>query len=197
MDMLSSAQLQSISQQRGISYEPIEDVDPLVVRTRMSRHFPMPRAQAFDLLSKPENHVPLFSIIKGTTPPIRSGIEQVLPDNQFFAFEHVEEGNLPARLMLILYSLEPPARIIKEPVTNPFENPGIDLQDKKRGRVSFSFDEIGPDFTNIIAESVFHSETGAVFARGFIDHVWLNFYERLMVSRGMIEHSEMLSGDGS
>jgi hypothetical protein len=40
---------------------------------------------------------------------------------------------------------------------------------------------------------MFHAVTGAVFARGFVDHVWLNFFENMMLASGMISDEEFLT----
>ena len=193
MEPLSLDRLQSIADARGLSYEPLEDADPLVVRTRVSRPFPVPQQTAFDAFSDPMSHVPLFSIIKGSTPAIRAGIDRLIPENQFFAFEHVEESALPPRLMLVRYTLNPPLEILKEAVTDPFMLGGDEVMDKKRGRVRLLFEKLTDDETRIVAESTFQSTTGAVFARGFIDHVWLNFFERMMVVNGMMSEKEYLT----
>ena len=48
--------------------------------------------------------------------------------------------------------------------------------------------------TRLTTTSVFHAKTGEVFSREFIDTVWLNFYERMMVISGELREEEMRTG---
>lgn len=250
----SPSSVVDIARIRGIDYDAIPDSNRFVVRTRLSKVFPLPQMAVFDSFTDPMSHVPLFRIIKGSTPPIRYGVHRIVPSNQFFAIEHVQESTLPPRLMFVRYTLEAPRRIIKEAITDPFlprekrvaENspdngnerssepidhsdaPGrrdsppkpdegeprhpsevpdrrdspsgpeeeegpIEPLDRKKGIVIMTFDKVDDAHTTIQAESTFYAETGAIFAREFIDRVWLNFYERMMVANGMIREDEMLT----
>lgn len=207
-------ELRKIAKARGVRYEPIPDPDPLIVRTQMSKIFGIGQDDFFSSFADPMAHVPLFSIIKSSTPPIRYGIQEVLPENQFFAFEHVEEGNLPPRIMLVKYTLKRPTLITKEAVTNPFVDTDKDPEpstpaptrkpkkkkgpiepyDKKKGIVLMRFTKVTGNRTRLTTTSIFHAETGSIFARRFIDAVWLNFYERMMVINGTLKESEMQTG---
>ena len=202
MAIINEVQLTRIARRRGVVYRAIPDSDPKMVRTFMSRKFPIPQVTMFQAFSDPVAHVRLFSIIKSSTPPIRYGIEQILAKNQFLAFEHVQESNLPARLMLVKYTLYPPRKILKEAVTDPFmegrkggrmTKEDLTIMDKKAAKVVIKFEKISKAETRIVTESSFRVETGAVFTRKFIDHVWLNFYERMLVANGQISESEMLT----
>jgi hypothetical protein len=97
--------------------------------------------------------------------------------------EHVEEQAFTPRLMFIRYTLNPPDMIIKEGVPDPFADlDKIDPQaDKKKAKVIMKFAERGANRTLVTVESEFQASTGAVFMRGMIDHVWLNFFENLMI----------------
>lgn len=194
MQALSFDRIQEVAGLRDISYEPLEHDDPLVVRTRMARNFPVPQETVFDSFADPVSHARLFAIIRNSTGPIREGLEEVLPDNQFLAFEHVQEGQLSPRIMLLRYTLERPYRITKEAVTDPFLSDDIDiLSDRKRAKVVLEFERVSDNETRIITESEFQTATGAVFSREFIDTVWLNFFERMLVVNGQILDTDMLT----
>lgn len=193
MDPLSAEQLISISSARGIEYNAIADDNPLVVRSSLSKVFPVSAEAAFQRFADPTEHVALFPIIAQTTPPIREGVHDFLPENMFYVIEHVQEANLPPRLMLAKYTLQPPFTIIKEMVTDPFSNPGDVESDKKRGALTFRFDPTGDAESRLTIESMFHAETGAIFARGFIDRVWLNFFERMMMEHGQLSQDQFLT----
>jgi len=194
MRPLSTQQIENIVNLRGLTYEAIPHADPLVVRTRISRSFPVPQQQMFDAFADPVAHIGLFPIIVGSTSPIRRGLEGVLKPNEFFAFEHVQESTLPPRVMVMKYTLEPPYKISKIGVTDPFVDEGdVKIQDKKKAKVSMQFDAIDSQTTNLITDGEFAATTGAIFARGFIDHVWLNFFERLMVANGQLMETDMMT----
>jgi hypothetical protein len=191
MDPLPPEELKRIARLRGIRYRALKDPDPLVVRTSMAKTFPVPQQTVFDSFADPVAHVRLFSIIKGSTKAISKGIEPLLRPNQFLAFEHVQESNLPPRLMLLKYTLEPPRRILKEGVTDPFLPDDMTPMDKKRAKVIMEFSSVAEEETEIKTTSSFQVSTGAVFSRGFIDRVWLNFFERMMVANGMLKKRDM------
>ncbi len=193
MEPLSSDELRTVADARQITYEPVADENPLVVRTRMSREFPVSQKDMYELFADPSQHVGIFKIIMGSTPPIRAGIEELVPENSFYAFEHVKESNLPPRLMLAKYTLNSPSTIFKEMLTDPFSPDDDALADRKRGALTMKFDALGEKSSRFSVESQFHAENGSVFARGFIDRVWLNFFERMMSARGMIEEKDFLT----
>ena len=191
MQPLSMKEIRIICRIHNIRYRAVKDKDPLIVKTVMSKAFPLPQQAVFDSFSDPVAHVGLFEIIKGSTKAIRKGIEPLLKPNQFFVFEHVQESSLPPRLMLIKYTLIEPNRIIKEGVTDPFEPTDITIQDRKKATVVMDFKSISKNETEIKTTSAFQASTGVVFSRGFIDRVWINFFERMMVANGMLKKSEM------
>src|SRR5690606_2866805 len=120
-------------------------------------------------------------------------LEGPLAANEYIVIEHVEEAGLPARMMVVKYTLDPPSRITKEAVTDPFHDGDI-ASDRKKGVVTIDFEELGRNLTKITTESVFTTNAGPVFVRGFIDHVWLNFYERVMVDTGELTPAEFMTG---
>ena len=193
MEPLSPDELRSVADARQISYEAIADESPLIVRTRMSREFPVSQREMYEFFADPEKHAGLFKIIVASTPPIRSGIEELVPDNAFYVFEHVKESNLPPRLMLAKYTLDAPNSIIKEMATDPFAADDFALSDKKRGILNMKFDVVDDNNSRFSVESQFQAENGSIFARGFIDRVWLNFFERMMSMRVMLEEADFLT----
>ena len=182
---------QTRSVHHGIKYRALRAKDPLVVRTEMSKAFPIPQQAMFDSFADPVAHVRLFAIIKSSTKAIRKGIENLLGENQFYAFEHVQESNLPPRLMLLKYTLEPPTRITKVGVTDPFLVETVRPMDKKKAAVTMDFAALSKQETEFKVTSSFATTTGEIFSRGFIDRVWLNFFERMMVANGMLKKRDM------
>jgi hypothetical protein len=194
MRALALGELQQIAVTHGIRYDTPPDVETdteRVVRTTLSREFAIARDAAFNTFADPQRHVGYFDIIKASTPLIP--LEGPLNADEYIVLEHVQEENLPPRLMVVKYTLTPPSTIRKEAVTDPFSNTDI-FSDKKRGLVVLKFDEVGRDRTQVTCDSTFSTNRGPVFVRGFIDHVWLNFYEKLMVETGELAAPQMLTG---
>jgi hypothetical protein len=195
MRALSLPQLQQIAMVHNIRYEtPIDEetASERVVRTTLSREFALDREGAFNTFADPQRHVDFFDIIKASTPLIP--LEGPLRADEYIVLEHVQEENLPPRMMLVKYTLTPPSTIRKEAITDPFSDNDI-ISDKKKGLVVLQFDEIGHHRTQVTCESTFRTNRGPVFVRGFIDHVWLNFFERLMVETGELAVPQMLTGE--
>lgn len=191
MKPMTTEEIRRIVRLHGIRYRAPKDKNPLVVKTTMAKVFPISRKAAFEAFSDPVAHVGLFEIIKGSTKPIRKGIEPLLKPNQFLAFEHVQESSLPPRLMVMKYTLDPPRSISKEGVTDPFLESDVHIEDRKKALVRMDFTSVAAKQTEIKTTSTFTTSTGAIFSRGFIDRVWLNFFERMMVASGMITKTEM------
>lgn len=190
----SLTELKSIAEFRGITYEaPEEEIkeNQRIVKTTLSRDFPIDRELAFASFADPQTHVKYFDIIQSCTPLIP--LEGALEPNAYIVLEKVQEENLPPRLMIIKYTLNPPFSILKEAITNPFDD-SLQLMDRKKGIVAMRFEEMGRNSTKITCESTFTTTNGPVFVRGFIDHVWFNFYEKLMVDFGEISRDEMITG---
>jgi len=89
------------------------------------------------------------------------------------------------------YTLEPPLRITKIGVTDPFLDDKVRLSDRKKAKVVMEFLEISKKETEFKVTSSFETTTGEIFSRGFIDRVWLNFFERMMLANGMLEKKGM------
>jgi hypothetical protein len=195
MQALSAEQLTSIAHARGVTYETLPSANPLTIATRMSREFPLSREFAYTAFADPATHVRLFSIIRGSSTIPKEGIAKIVPPNQFYVLEHVEEQAVTPRLMFIRYTLNPPDTIIKEGVPDPFGDlDDIDpLADKKKARVIMRFAERGANRTLVTIESEFQASTGAVFMRGMIDHVWLNFFENLMIETRELSLAERMT----
>lgn len=187
-------ELEAIAALRGIEYvaPPEEETDTLrIVRSRLGRTIAIPRDAAFARFADPQSHIQYFEIIKDSTPLIP--LEGVLGGGQYVVLEHVQEAMLPPRMMVVKYTLSPPDLITKEAVTDPFQE-GSAVEDKKKGLVTLRFEEAGKNSTKLIVESTFSTNKGPVFVRGFIDHVWLNFFERLLVETGEISAGDMRTG---
>jgi hypothetical protein len=194
MQALALDQLNAIAVQRGITYEAPDEVIEgglRTVETTISKTFAIDRDAAFATFADPQEHVNYFEIIKASTPLIP--LEGVLAPNQYIVLENVREEQLPPRMMLVKYTIERPNRIIKEAIADPFND--IDpLADKKKGKVIIDFRDVGRNETEITCKSTFITNNGPVFVRGFIDHVWFNFFERLMVQTGEISNDQMFTG---
>ncbi|MER9456569.1 hypothetical protein [Mesorhizobium sp. M0478] len=197
MKPLPQERLQRIARARNVHYEPLPNDNPLIVATRMSREFPLARDTAFALFADPATHVRLFSIIKGSSTIPREPIAKMVPINQFYAVEHVEERDPTPRFMLVRYTLSPPDVILKEGVPDPFGDldglGDVGPLDKKKAKVMIRLEDAGENTFLLTTESAFVAETGEIFVRGLIDHVWLNFYENLMVELKEIRPDQIMT----
>ena len=145
----------------------------------------------------PQTHVRLFSIIKASSTVPREAIGKLVAPNQLYAIEHVEEQDVTPRMMLVRYTFSPPSMIFKEGVADPFgdldQMGSVEPTDKKKAIVIIRMEPRGGTATKLTTQFTFTATTGKVFARGLIDHIWLNFYENLMIELKELSRGEILT----
>lgn len=106
------------------------------------------------------------------------------------AFEHVNEAG--PMLAVVKYRFNPGESIIKEIITNPF---AVEAMDKKKGVVRFDLEDAPEGGTRLKATSIFETPAGPTpFVRGLVDHVWLDFFENVMVEFGELEQANKKAG---
>ena len=183
--------LTDIANQWNIEYEPFNTESQDSISTRLSRVFNASQERMFDIMADLEGHEGLFSHCKATmvVDKDKSKLGAVLEPNQFLVVSDVAEGG--SRLAVSRYTLTRPTLIVEDLMTDPWPNSGV--EDRKDGRISWAFESLGPDRCRMTCEGTFKIDTGKVFVRGLIDHVWLDFFENMMVELGEISRSQKLT----
>jgi ribosome-associated toxin RatA of RatAB toxin-antitoxin module len=173
----------------GITYEPLKEDQEGIIATRLSRVYPASQERLYEMIADLEDHSRLFSHCKSALVVDKTGLEKVIDENQFIVVSDVAEGG--SRLAISRYTLQRPHRIDEDLMTDPW--PATGVEDRKDGRISWIFEAEGDDRCRMTCESEFEIDTGVVFVRGLIDHVWLDFFENVMVELGELSRSEKLT----
>jgi hypothetical protein len=189
MKKLSTEKLNELTNHYGIAYESPPNVEGEPIKSQLSRTFNISKEELFSVLSDIFAHERLFSHIGSSSVVDKSRLSAVVGENETLALEHVKEAG--PMLALVKYTIDGTDKIQKDIVTNPFGD--VNARDKKHGTVEFQLNSIAPDQTTLTAKSTFQSASN-VFDRALIDHVWVDFFENVMVHTGELNPAEKLAG---
>ena len=197
MRTLSDAELAKIAAIHGIQYQPTttgtfaptDTPTPNVVQSMMSRVFRISRPQLYTLLADIHAHSRLFRNIQASVVTPKAALSSVAQDEEL-AYEQVTEAG--PMLAAVKYRFTTDKAIEKHIVTNPFS---AVASDKKRGVVNFELEDAEPEGTRLTTRSIFETPAGPTpFVRGLVDHVWLDFFENVMVEFGELQAANKLAG---
>jgi hypothetical protein len=150
-----------------------QSTSPII--SEFTQFIPYPREKVFAIVADVRNHAKLLRNIKGRIVIPRSEMtREAIAENEIIAMSFVYEPS--NRLAVTRFKLYPPRLIEEEMVTSPFDEVGI--LDKKRGKVSYIFEEASGG-TKFIARSEFYPSTGRVYQRDWIDNIWRDFIRNL------------------
>ena len=189
MKRLNLERLKDIARTHSIKYEILRPRSRRVIATRMSRTFNAPQRRMYEIVAKLEDHDKLLSHCNKATVVDKTGLEHIIPNNQFIVVSDVNEGG--SKLAISRYTMSPPRRIDEDLMTDPFPAKGV--RDRKDGKISWVFRRVGRGSCKMICQSEFEVATGKVFVRGLIDHVWMSFFENMMVEVGELRAEDMLT----
>jgi hypothetical protein len=191
MKPLPNAELKKIADTHKIKYSPINAKLRRKIGTRITRVFNTPRAKLYKLLADPLAHQNLFAQFKRIQPIDTSKFKPLIGRNEIISLEWVDEGG--PKLAIARTLLQPPGKIVKEVLSGPFtELGGIHIQDKKKGIIIWSIDEVSPRSCKLVAESEFDVAAKSVFVRSLIDTIWIDSFERIMIAMGELTTKQKL-----
>lgn len=189
MQPLPLSRIREIARLHGIKYEILKPGSRKVVATRLSRTFNASQEAMFDIVADLRGHEDLFNHCKKAVVVDKNGLENVLEDNQFIVVSDVAERG--SKLAISRYTLERPTRVVEDLMTDPF--PAKNVRDRKDGKISWVFRKAGGKRCTMICQGEFEIQTGKVFVRGLIDHVWLDFFEMMMIRLGELRPEDKLT----
>jgi ribosome-associated toxin RatA of RatAB toxin-antitoxin module len=189
MRRLEMFDIQNIVRTHNIKYEILKPRSRKTIATRLSRVYNAPPERLFDIVADLSDHSRLFSHCKTAQVVDKTGLDNVLEANQFVVVSDVAEGG--SKLAVSRYTLERPRAITEHLITDPFPAKGV--ADRKNGLITWKFAKVGESRGRMTCESEFEIETGKVFVRGLIDHVWLDFFENMMIETGELAPDQKLT----
>jgi ribosome-associated toxin RatA of RatAB toxin-antitoxin module len=186
--------LKQIANTYSIEYRIFNPRAKWVLSTKMSRLFKVSRDGLYNIVADINNHEELFSQVWKSKIIDRQGLEDALSENEVLVVSHLNEGRAGSRACISKYVLDSPKRITQFINTNPFRREqGGEVEDSKCAEIRWTFDTVSDDSCRLTCESTFRVSTGKIYAREFTDHLWLNFFENLMVKVGELRQGAMLT----
>jgi ribosome-associated toxin RatA of RatAB toxin-antitoxin module len=188
MQRLNVNTLKSIAQLHTIEYEPLVSKDSKKgVATRMSRVFPVPQSVMYDLMADIKGHHRFLPILRKIHVITNEDLGGVLGKNQVLAVESLEEGG--SKVGVKAFTFTPPKRVEVVFVTDPFGNlnGGNEPLHNKNGRIVYATDKVSNTSSRLTSESDFVPNNKQFYVRGLIDHVWVTFFENLMIHHGELK----------
>jgi hypothetical protein len=180
MIALDDATLKAVSVEHGIDYTPIETKHAHGIATKMSRVFKLSKSQLFAKIANLKDHTRLFSHLTALNVIKSSEVANVIGKNQFVIVEGLAEGG--AKLGVKLVTLTPDDKIECELFTDLFKSAKSNQPlHNKKGSIVWDFEEIDPCSTKMTVESDFETPAETPYVRGSVDHVWMDFFENVMV----------------
>src|ERR1019366_3776178 len=98
---------------------------------------------------------------------------------QVVVVEGLAEGG--SKLGVKLFTFKPTDRIEGELMTDPFISAHGVTAHNKEGSIVWAFQRLDDKKTRMEVESDFGVGPNSAYVRGAVDHVWLDFFENLMV----------------
>lgn len=194
MRAITTQELEDIARLRAIKYEPLTPSAPKRIASRLSRKFAISQKEMYAKIANLEDHVRLFSHLKALKVIDSASVGGVIGKNQAIVVEGVAEGG--SRLGIKLLTMDPPNSVHAKLLVNPFtEPPG----DKKSGSILWTVKpaaESPADKCWLTCESDFEIEGGEVYVRGLVDHIWMDFVEKLMIDVGELAPENKLTNKG-
>lgn len=199
MKPLALGDLKSIASTRAVNYSTPQSSFSNGIRTQMARTFNMPKAELFKKIANLKDHTRLFSHLSAINVIDSSAVASVIAPNQYVIVEGLAEGG--SKLGVKLVTLKPDDEISCELVTDLFNTAickdssgNVRPMDKKSGVISWKFVQAATAAqTTMTIESDFEIGPNSAYVRGAVDHVWLDFFENVMVDTGELTSVQKLA----
>lgn len=193
MKKLEQIQLNEIALIHGITYETIVTDDAKSISSKLSRVMNSPFNELYNTLADLEQHPRFFKNLKQCIVIDKNQLGTGIEDNEFIIVESIFEGSLGISIKKVkLEQNKITANILSNPFPTNNEIGGL-VSDRKKGTITWDLEKISDFETRLTSESAFDILSGNFFERGIVDHVWLNFYENLMVHTGELQVENKLT----
>jgi len=183
MQALAITDLARIALTHNISYDTPGSSFPFGIATSMARIYRTPKADLYNRIADLKAHTQLFSHLSAINVVDSASVANVIGPNQYVIVEGIAEGGskLGVKLVTLLDD-----EIKCELFTDLFKTAAFQGRrvDPKSGAITWKFEEVSPTETKLSISSDFQVSDQSQYVRGSIDHVWVDFFENLMVESG-------------
>lgn len=187
---MAQAQLNQIASNHGIQYEILPSAANSVA-TRLSKIFPQVRkSDLYREMADIGRHQRFLPHLKSLVVVTPGQLGNAIAPNQTIIVESLVEGG--SRLGVKLFTAFPEERLVCDLITDPFPEASVGPLDNKKGKITWMFNEEG-NGTKMTVESNFMTTDRTVFVHELVDHVWLNFFENVMVHFGEMQPANKMT----
>ncbi len=192
MKTLAITELARIALTHNITYDTPGSSFPFGIATTMSRVYKVPKGDLYRRIADLKAHTQLFSHLSAINVVDSASVANVIGPNQYVIVEGIAEGGSKLGVKLVTL-LEDEIRC--ELFTDLFKTAAFQgrKSDPKAGAITWKFQEVSPNETNLSISSDFQVSDQTQYVRGSIDHVWVDFFENLMVEAGELTTATKLA----
>jgi ribosome-associated toxin RatA of RatAB toxin-antitoxin module len=192
MKSLELEALQAIANRHDIDYQvPETPFNRRAVISSMSRVFAIPREELYTLMADVGAHGRFFPHLRALNVIDREHLANSIGANQVVVVEGLAEGG--SKLGVKLFTFKPPDRIEGELMTDPFVSAEGVTSHEKKGSIVWRFEAVDETHTRMSVESDFGVGANSAYIRGTVDHVWLDFFENVMVYTNELAPAEKMA----
>ena len=191
MRPLPQEQLQEIASIHRINYEILPSAEKSV-STRLSRVFEnVRRSDLYREMADIGRHQRFLPHLKSLVLVTPQQLGGAIGPNQTIIVESLVEGG--SRIGVKLFTAYPEEKLVCDLITDPFPSGAVAApSDRKKGKITWMFNDEG-NGSKMTVESTFDTAEKTVFVHELVDHVWLNFFENVMVHYGQLQPANKLT----
>lgn len=188
MQALSIEKLAEVAKTHSIYWEDIKSDKDNFIESKLSRVFNATQKQMYDLIADVGAHPKFMPHLKNLVVITPEQVGNVISQNQVLVVEGLEEGG--SKLGFKIFTLTPPEKVDGLLLTDPFP---LETSDPKSGRITWSFEKITDSTCKMTTVSKFQTVPGTFYLRPIVDHVWMDFFENMMIEFGELAPEQKMT----
>jgi ribosome-associated toxin RatA of RatAB toxin-antitoxin module len=189
MQALSIEKLAEIAKTHSIEWEDIKSDKDNFIESKLSRTFNATQKQMYDLIADVGGHPKFMPHLKNLVVITPEQVGNVISENQVLIVEGLEEGG--SKLGFKIFTLYPPEKVEGLLITDPF--PIDEIMDRKKGKITWTFEKVTETTCKMTTVSQFDTVANTFYLRPIVDHVWMDFFENMMIELGELTPERKLT----
>jgi ribosome-associated toxin RatA of RatAB toxin-antitoxin module len=191
MKSIEESLLRKIADTHGIEYvTPRAPFNRRAVISSLARTFHLPKDTLYELMADVGSHGRFFPHLRALNVIDSKSLAGAIGDNQVVVVEGLAEGG--SKLGVKLFTFIPTDRIEGELMTDPFVSASGVSMHEKEGSIVWNFEPIDDANTRMHVESDFGVGANSAYVRGTVDHIWLDFFENVMIHTKELSREQKL-----
>ncbi|MGV3464150.1 MAG: hypothetical protein ACO1OT_02520 [Heyndrickxia sp.] len=193
MKPLQIETLAEVAKMHSIQWNDIKSTRDNYIESKLSRVFNAPQQVLYNLIADVGSHAKYMPHLKNLVVVSPEQVGNVIGENQVLVVEGLEEGG--SKLGFKIFTLSPPDKVEGLLLTDPF--PTADgRSDPKRGVITWEFEKVTEETCRMTTISKFETVTNTFYLRPIVDHVWMDFFENMMIELGELAPDQKITNLG-